>query len=133
MKKTDLQREVLSVLAQTISDCADSVEITKYEVNAFDESLAVLHFGHSTTWEKLNEFQDLISFYKLEMGHIYLGNPSEIWIHSVGKINCFAVAIHRFCQRFDLFGEDGLLKDMGAEDVYYTARIIASAMKEQVI
>lgn len=137
MKETDLQREVLSVLAQTISDCADLVEITKYEVNAFDETLAVLHFGHSTTWEKLNEFQDLISFYRLEMGHIYLGNPSEIWIHSVGKVNCFAVAIHRFCQRFDLFvdddGDHGLLKDMGAEDVYYTARIIASAMKEQVI
>ena len=136
MKETDLQREVLSVLAQTIGDTG-SVEIAKYEVTAFDETIAILHYEHATSWEKLSEFQDVITYYHLTISTVYLGDPSEIWIRSVGKVNCFAVAIHSFCQRFDLFvdddGEHGLLKDMDEEERYYIARIIASAMKEQVI
>ena len=88
MKETDLQREVLSVLAQTIADTG-SVEIAKYEVNAFDETIAVLHYGHSTSWEKLNEFQDVITFYHLTISTVYLGDPSEIWIRSFGKVIVF--------------------------------------------
>ena len=136
MKETELQRDVLNVLAQTIADTG-SVEIAKYEVIAFYETIAVLHYDHSTSWEKLNEFQDVITYYHLTISTVYLGDPSEIWIRSFGKVNDFALSIHRFCERFDLFvdddGEHGLLKDMGADDVYYIARIIASAMKEQVI
>ena len=136
MKETELQREVLNVLAQTLADTG-SVEIAKYEVNAFDETIAVLHYEHSTSWEKLNEFQDVITYYHLTISTVYLGDPSEIWIRSFGKTNCFTLAIHGFCERFDLFadddGEHGLLKDLEGEQLYYTARIIASAMKEQVI
>ena len=136
MKETDLQQEVLSVLAQTIADTG-SVEIAKYEVTAFDETIVMLHYEHSTSWEKLNEFQDIITYYHLTISTVYFGDPSEIWIRSFGKVNCFAVAIHRFCQRFDLFvdddGEHGLLKDMDEAERYYIARIIASAMKEQAI
>ena len=136
MQETELQREVLRVLTQPIADTG-SVEVVKYEINAFDETIAVLHYEHSTSWEKLNEFQDVITYYHLTISTVYLGDPSEIWIRSFGKTNCFTLAIHGFCERFDLFvdddGEHGLLKDMEGEELYYIARIIASAMKEQVI
>ena len=136
MKETDLQRDVLSVLAQTIADTG-SVEIAKYEVTAFDETIVMLHYEHSTSWEKLNEFQDIITYYHLTISTVYFGDPSEIWIRSFGKVNDFALSIHGFCQRFDLFvdddGEHGLIKDMDEAERYYIARIIASAMKEQVI
>ena len=136
MQETELQREVLNVLAQTIADTG-SVEIAKYEVTTFDETIAILHYDHSTSWEKLNEFQDVITFYHLTISTVYLGDPSEIWIRSFGKVNDFALSIRGFCERFDLFvdddGEHGLIKDMGEEERYYIARIIASAMKEQVI
>ena len=136
MQETELQREVLRVLAQTIADTG-SVEIAKYEVTAFDETIAVLHYEHSTSWEKLNEFQDIITYYHLTISTVYFGDPSEIWIRSFGKVNDYALSIHGFCERFDLFvdndGEHGLLKDMDEAERYYIARIIASAMKEQVI
>ena len=136
MQETELQREVLRVLAQTIADTG-SVEIAKYEITAFDETIAILHYEHSTSWEKLNEFQNVITFYHLTISTVYLGDPSEIWIRSFGKVNDFALSIHGFCERFDLFvdddGEHGLLKDMDEAERYYIARIIASAMKEQVI
>lgn len=130
MKIQELHKAVLTAIAQTLSEGADSVHLMKY-IEDDQHIEAVFNFEHSSSYSKLEDLSTILCRYGFVIGKIYFGEPTEIHIESWIQEK-FKTAIAEACSIFDLYTEDDqTIRDL--ENLKDVGRIIACAMKHKEV